>query len=804
MKRFFTLLLVIISCFTLGAQTTLVGWDFSGNNGNESTATATTFSAGVETTLPSGIISRGADLNAASNADRFNAQGWSTAAAVDLSGADYMVFSIVPDAGFSLTLTSIDFSWQRSGTGPQSVVFTSSLDGHATILGSAFTSLSTTNNGLSLALPAGTFSNLTSTVTFRAYGFNAGGSGGSGGFEASTAGDDLEIVGTATSTGETILTGTTSPETFCLASGTTAAVDVPFTITGTYNSGNTFTAELSDAMGDFSSPTTIGTLSSTAAGTITATIPSSVSAGTGYRIRVVADNPATTGSDNGTDLEVATSIPAVTAASAAEGNGEVTLSWTEPTACADHVIVLMSEGSAVDATVSQANLDGLLDFSDYAANSAWDLRADANDIYDLSFNLIGADNKDYVALAANASTNSVTVTGLTNSLVYHFRIFLIYNTNEYGPAVDLTATPGDFCDKRLLITEYVEGSGQDKCIEIYNADNVSVNLSNFRLDVYSNGSTSAGTQIALNAVNLPPGGVYVVCNGSASGTTAPPTGFLGKADQTSILNHNGNDAIALHCPFGGVNLDVFGSIGQDPLTGWEGSVSGCFTNNQIWRRNSALGSAYDGSADFNPDDLYLCAGSITDESDLGIFGAAFPVELIGFEGEQIDESIRLSWTTSREESNDRFFIEKLNSYNQFEQYAEVVGAGFSETSQAYSLQDQTPQKGANIYRLSQVDFDGTFRILSTIEVDFESSHIGIGPISPNPVTDKIRLSLDVQDAEPVQATIYAIDGKEVYSAILALDGQSELEVNASDLPEGIYFLKLNVQGTTYRRSFIKR
>lgn len=804
MKRFCTLLLVVISGFSLHAQTTLLGWDFSGLNGNETTASATTTATGVETTLPSGIISRGADLSAANNANRFNAQSWATAAAVDLAGADYMVFSIVPDAGFSLTLTSIDFSWQRSGTGPQSVVFTSSLDGHATIIGSAFSSLGTTNNGLSLALPAGTFSNLTSTVTFRAYGFDAGATGGSGGFESSTAGDDLAIVGTASSTGETIATGTPSPESFCLAGGTAASVDVPFTITGTYGAGNTFTAQLSDAAGDFSSPTTIGTLSSTSAGTISATIPSSVAAGAGYRIRVVADNPATTGTDNGTDLEVATNIPAVAAASAAEGNGEVTLSWTEPTACADHVIVFVSEGAAVDASVSQANLDGLLDFSDYAANSAWDLRADANDIFDLSFNLIGTDDKDYVALAANTSTNSVTVTGLTNNLTYHFRIFLIYNTNEYGPAVDLTATPGDFCDKRLLITEYVEGSGQDKCIEIYNADNVSVNLSNFRLDIYSNGSTTAATQIALNAVNLPPGGVYVVCNGAASGTTAPPTGFLGKADQTSILNHNGDDAIALHCPFGSVNLDVFGSIGEDPGAGWEGSESGCFTNNQIWRRNPALGSAFDGSAGFNPDDLYLCAGSTTDESDLGVFGSAFPVELLEFTGEQDDQSIGLTWITSREESNDRFFIEKLTSYNQFEQISEVTGAGFSETSQTYSLQDDSPQTGANIYRLSQVDFDGAYRILSTIKVEFTSAHSGVGPIFPNPVSDQLRLSVETEHSGEARAIIYSIDGKEVFSSILSINDRSELEINVSELPTGLYFLKLSMNGTAYRQSFLKK
>jgi hypothetical protein len=68
-----------------------------------------------------------------------------------------------------------------------------------------------------------------------------------------------------------------------------------FTTTGTYNTGNIFTAQLSDEIGDFSSQVTIGTLSSTAAGTISGTIPAGTVSGIGYRIRVVSSNPAVTG-----------------------------------------------------------------------------------------------------------------------------------------------------------------------------------------------------------------------------------------------------------------------------------------------------------------------------------------------------------------------------------------------------------------------------------------------------------------------------------------------------------------------------
>jgi hypothetical protein len=81
-------------------------------------------------------------------------------------------------------------------------------------------------------------------------------------------------------------------------------VTVSFTSTGTFNAGNIFTAQLSDATGNFNSPTAIGTLSGINSGNIEAVLPASVANGTGYRIRVVASEPAIIGADNGSNLSI--------------------------------------------------------------------------------------------------------------------------------------------------------------------------------------------------------------------------------------------------------------------------------------------------------------------------------------------------------------------------------------------------------------------------------------------------------------------------------------------------------------------
>jgi hypothetical protein len=97
-----------------------------------------------------------------------------------------------------------------------------------------------------------------------------------------------------------IQTGAITGSPFCAGS----PVSVPFTVTGSMDAGNTFTAQLSNAAGSFANPGDIGSLSGTGSGTIEATIPADTQGGTGYRIRVVASEPDTEGDDNGANITV--------------------------------------------------------------------------------------------------------------------------------------------------------------------------------------------------------------------------------------------------------------------------------------------------------------------------------------------------------------------------------------------------------------------------------------------------------------------------------------------------------------------
>ncbi len=76
------------------------------------------------------------------------------------------------------------------------------------------------------------------------------------------------------------------------------AFDLSYAATGAYTSGNVFTAQLSDAAGDFSAPVTLGTVSRTSSGSITCTVPSVGMASANYRIRVVSSAPVVTGAQS--------------------------------------------------------------------------------------------------------------------------------------------------------------------------------------------------------------------------------------------------------------------------------------------------------------------------------------------------------------------------------------------------------------------------------------------------------------------------------------------------------------------------
>ncbi len=97
-----------------------------------------------------------------------------------------------------------------------------------------------------------------------------------------------------------ILTGSIQPTSHCPGS----TVPIPYTVTGSWGAGNVFTAQLSDATGNFDQPVDIGSIASQYSGSITATIPPATPLGTGYLVRVIGSDPSTMGTVSVTALTI--------------------------------------------------------------------------------------------------------------------------------------------------------------------------------------------------------------------------------------------------------------------------------------------------------------------------------------------------------------------------------------------------------------------------------------------------------------------------------------------------------------------
>jgi len=97
-----------------------------------------------------------------------------------------------------------------------------------------------------------------------------------------------------------IITSNIAPPSLC----TGVEQGIGFSINCRFNSGNLFTAQLSDSNGSFDNPLNIGQLKSTTSGSILVQIPDSLPDSDGYRIRVNGSNPSVIGSDNSVDLSI--------------------------------------------------------------------------------------------------------------------------------------------------------------------------------------------------------------------------------------------------------------------------------------------------------------------------------------------------------------------------------------------------------------------------------------------------------------------------------------------------------------------
>jgi hypothetical protein len=139
----------------------------------------------------------------------------------------------------------------------------------------------------------------------------------------------------------------------------------------------------------------------------------------------------------------------------------------------------------------------------------------------------------------------------------------------------------------LFISEYVEGTGNNKALEIYNPGRTAVDLTKYRLTRWQNGtSTWQPNYSDTLSGTLGPNSVLVAVidrrNPNGTGVDTPVASALqAKADiflskdynRNFSMSFNGDDAMSLDKLVGNqwVPVDIIGKIGERPINAWTDS-----------------------------------------------------------------------------------------------------------------------------------------------------------------------------------------------------------------------------------------
>ena len=192
-------------------------------------------------------------------------------------------------------------------------------------------------------------------------------------------------------------------------------------------------------------------------------------------------------------------------------------------------------------------------------------------------------------------------------------------------------------------------------------------------------------------------------------------------------------------------------------------------------------------------DVTLGPGEDYTTADFGFSPPALPVEFVRFTATKTGESVLLDWSTGMEINNDRFKIEHSSDGRTFSNIGEVSGAGTSSARTDYKFVHDFPKDGTNLYRIMQVDYNGTSTYSEIRAIEF-SIDINRSNVYPNPFGNTLNIDSDLSNYQ-----IFNSIGKLVKSG-----KTSEQQIDMSGLNEGSYYINLFSNNEQKSFKIIKR
>jgi hypothetical protein len=169
-------------------------------------------------------------------------------------------------------------------------------------------------------------------------------------------------------------------------------------------------------------------------------------------------------------------------------------------------------------------------------------------------------------------------------------------------------------------------------------------------------------------------------------------------------------------------------------------------------------------------------------------GTPLDVSLTSFEAKVNNRDVLLSWETASEQQNDYFTLERSLDAENWEQIAQIKGAGTTVETTKYHFTDENVPGKMAYYRLSQTDFDGsksdyTVRAVK-LETDMPENKLIVGP---NPTADFAHILASPDEIGDVFITTLTGQTVPVTSTVT----NSGVVLDLRELQRGIYVVRMN-------------
>lgn len=139
----------------------------------------------------------------------------------------------------------------------------------------------------------------------------------------------------------------------------------------------------------------------------------------------------------------------------------------------------------------------------------------------------------------------------------------------------------------------------------------------------------------------------------------------------------------------------------------------------------------------------------------------FPVELLKFDADIIDNNIRLNWSTASELNNDYFTIQHSTDGKSFTNITTISGNGTKNTISEYTYLHKTLDEGIHYYRLLQTDYNGQTHDKGVI-AKVLANNLSFNVYNSSDQGSN-TLNLEFSQATSGLIEIYSIDGSKIYS-----------------------------------------